>query len=107
MITSDLKVPALYDWLVPGGTGEALFLMCPGPKSLRPMWMLGLVQGATHILLKLLYSCVAKWCHLPETMFIIELLKAYSVAAVIHQHLQEALARQLSIRIEKIGTLTD
>lgn len=54
--------------------------------------MVGLVQGAAHILLKFLYSCVAKWCHLPETMFIIEVLKAYSVAAVIHQHLKEALA---------------
>lgn len=56
------------------------------------MWMVGLVQGAAHTLLKLLYWCVAKWCHLPETMFITEMLKVYSVAAAIHQHLEEALA---------------
>lgn len=62
------------------------------PKSLRPMRTKGLVQGATHILHKLVDSCVAKWCHLPESMFIIEVLKAYSVATVIHQHIKEALA---------------
>lgn len=50
-----------------------------------------LVQGVAHMLLKLLYWCVTKWCHLPEGVFIIEVLKAYSVATVIHQHLKEAL----------------
>lgn len=62
------------------------------PKSRRPMWMGGLVQGAAHILHKLVHLCVAKWCHLPESLFIIEVLKAYSVATAIHQHIKEALA---------------
>lgn len=48
--------------------------------------MVGLVQGATHILLELVSLRVASWCHLKETVFIIELLEAYSVAAVVHQH---------------------
>lgn len=30
-------------------------------------------------------------CHLPAVVFIIEMLKAYSVAEVIHHHLQQAL----------------
>lgn len=53
----------------------------------------GLVQGAAHMLHKLVHLRVAKWCHLPESLFIIEVLKAYSVATAIHQHIKEALAR--------------
>lgn len=33
----------------------------------------------------------AKRCHLPAVVFIIEMLKVYSVAEVIHHHLQQAL----------------
>lgn len=71
----------------------------------------GLVQGAAHILHKLVHLCVAKWCHLPESLFIIEVLKADSVATVIHQHIGGSGPVRdpptLSFHIEKIGTVKD
>lgn len=56
--TNDLEVPASIGWFWDQHRGEALFLLRPGPKSLRPLWMVGLVQGATHILLELACSLV-------------------------------------------------
>lgn len=68
-----------------------------GPKIIKCEWE-DWCRGQSHTTiysLKLQCSCVcyppAKWCHLPRVVFIIEILKAYSVAMAIYHHIKQVL----------------
>lgn len=64
------------------------------PKSLNPPLIQPLFfihPSYTHSTALVFVPPLAKWCHLPGAVFIIEMLEGVSVAEVIYHHIKQAL----------------